>query len=286
MEMDQVSARPKLDGARLGRSGFGNTVVLVISSWLGLIVAAVGTLGAAAPLLVGFFTVPIFGYVFGRIGLSRSRDSVIRNTKTNVLPEDHILTRTVHALAKEFALPAMPKVGIYPDNDLNAFAAGSSPRKAVVSFSQGLLDRCTNREVLAIAAHELAHIANKDMRHMQFAVSFQNSLTWFLYFQRLKAVARWVLSTLGELMIMKMSRTREYWADAASAAVLGKEPMIEALRRLDGDPVVPSANNLAYARMMIRSKPKDWFSTHPSIADRIARLEDGSYTNRLPYRKA
>jgi heat shock protein HtpX len=91
----------------------------------------------------------------------------IRETGTQVLPDNHPLTRMVHVLARQLQLPEMPLVGIYPDQDMNAFAAGTGPKEAVVSFSQGLVDGCTNRELMAIAAYEVAHIAKNDMRRMQ-----------------------------------------------------------------------------------------------------------------------
>lgn len=61
--------------------------------------------------------------------------------------------------------------------------------------------------------------------------------------------------------------------------------MIEALKGMQGDPVEPSASKLAYARLMIRSNPKEWFSTHPTLTDRIAALEDERFLRKLPFRK-
>jgi heat shock protein HtpX len=274
----------RLDPSRLKRGGLGHKIILIISAEVGLITATLFSGGMAAPVLAGFLAVPLFGLTMGYIGLSRSRDRVIRATETKLLPEHHPLTRAVHGMAKELQLSAMPSVGIYPDQDINAFAAGSGPKKAVVSFSQGLLDRCTRRELLAIAAHELAHIANNDMRRMQYAWSFQNALTWYMVFERARSFVRWLLSTIGEILILRLSRKREYWADATAAALLSPEPMIEALRRLDGDPIEPPASKLAYARLMIRSNPKEWFSTHPTIANRINALEQEIYIKRLPFR--
>jgi heat shock protein HtpX len=273
----------RLDPSRLKRGGFGHKIILIISAEVGLIMATLFSAGMAAPVIAGFLAVPLFGLTMGYIGLSRSRDRVIRATETELLPEDHPLTRAVHGMARELGLP-MPKVGVYPDEDINAFAAGSGPKKAVVSFSRGLLDRCTCRELLAIAAHELAHIANNDMRRMQYAWSFQNALTWYMMFERARSFVRWLLSTIGEILILKLSRKREYWADATAAALLGPEPMIEALRRLDSDPIEPPASKLAYARLMIRSNPKEWFSTHPTIANRVSALEAQTYVRRLPFR--
>jgi heat shock protein HtpX len=276
----------RLDPSRLRRGGgFGQKLMLIVSAEVGLLTTILFTGGLAAPLLAGVLAVPLFGLTMGYIGLSRSRDRIIRGTGTRLLPDDHQVSRMVHMLARELHLPAMPKVGIYPDNDVNAFAAGSGPKKAVVSFSQGLIDRCTSRELMAIAAHEVAHIANNDMRRMQYAWSFQNALTWYMMFERARTFARWFVSTIGELAIMRLSRKREFWADATAAALLGPEPMIEALRRLDADPIEPPASKLAYARMMIRSNPREWLSTHPSIEQRILALAQGTYTQRLPYRR-
>jgi len=283
--MDQEQPRVRrLDPSRLKRGGFWHKVVLIISAEVGLLMGAAFSMGATAPLLAGFLFVPLFGLTMGFVGLSRARDRIVKATSTRLLPDDHPLTKAVHGMARELRLPAMPLVGIYPDDDINAFAAGAGPKKAVVSLSQGLIDRCTSRELLAIAAHEVAHIANNDMRRMQYAWSFQNALTWYMMFERARSVVRWLLSTIGEVLILKLSRKREYWADATAAALLGKEPMIEALRRLDGDPIEPPASKLAYARMMIRSNPKEWLSTHPSIANRIGALEQEVYVKRLPFR--
>jgi heat shock protein HtpX len=275
----------RLDPSRLKRGGFGHKIILIVSAEVGLVAATLFSGGMAAPVLAGFLAVPLFGLTMGYIGLSRSRDRVIRATETKLLPENHPLTRAVRGMARELQLSAMPSAGIYPDKDINAFAAGSGPKKAVVSFSQGLLDRCTSRELLAIAAHELAHIANNDMRRMQYAWSFQNALTWYMMFERARSFVRWLLSTIGEILILRLSRKREYWADATAAALLGPGPMIEALKRLDGDPIEPPASKLAYARMMIRSNPREWFSTHPPIEKRIEAIAQGTFTQRLPYRR-
>jgi heat shock protein HtpX len=279
--------RMRLDPSRLKRGGgIGQKLLLILSAEVGLLTTILFTGGVAAPLMAGVLAVPLFGLAMGYLGLWRSRDRIIRRTGTQLLGDNHQITRMVHMLARELNLPAMPKVGIYPDQDMNAFAAGSGPKKAVVSFSQGLLDRCTSRELMAIAAHEVAHIANNDMRRMQYAWSFQNALTWYMFFERARVIVRWMVSTVGELAILKLSRKREFWADATAAALLGPEPMIEALRRLDGDPIEPPASKLAYARLMIRSHPKECFSTHPSIESRIEAIAKGTFVQRLPYRKA
>jgi heat shock protein HtpX len=303
VEEDRVTRQ--LDVRRLKQSSIGIVLFLIISAEAGVALGGLVGLPLLKPtivdnarlldvvqygmamvafLMVGGVVVPIFGLTMGFIGASGARHRAIRDVKASILDSDHPLTRAVHGLAHEFGLNVMPWVGIYPDADINAFAAGSGRKKAVVCFSQGLLDRSTGREILAIAGHELAHIANNDMRRMQFAWSFQNALTWYMLYEEARALARWLLGTLGELLIFDLSRRREYWADATAAALLGKQPMIEALQRLKEDPIEPPASRLAYARLMIRSNPKEWFSTHPTIADRIDALERELYIKRLPFR--
>lgn len=283
--METNDTRQRLDPSRLKRGGFWHKIVLIISAEVGLLAAVIFSGGVAVPIFLAFAVVPMFGLMMGYVGLSRARDNVIKGTSTKILPSDHPLTKAVHRMASDLELTAMPLVGIYPDKDINAFAAGSGPKKAVVSFSQGLIDRCTSRELLAIAAHELAHIANNDMRRMQYAWSFQNALTWYMMFERGRAFARWMLSTIGEVLIMHLSQKREFWADATAAAIVGKEPMIEALRRLQDDPVEIPASRLAYARLMIRSKPRRLFLTHPPLDERIGAIINSLYIRRLPYRK-
>ena len=286
-----LPVQQELDPTRLKRGSFLLKVGLILSAWAGIAIgtiimvpsgtAAVGFVGGTT---VGWWAVPLFGFVFGAVGLARARDHFIRQTKTELVGPDHILSRAVSALATKVNLPP-PQVGIYPDKALNAFAAGSSPEKAVVSFSRGLVDQLPARELLAIAAHEVAHIANNDMRRMQMATSFQKALTWYLgWTDRGQTIARWVLGIVGEIMLKRLSRSREYWADATAAALVGKEPMVNALRRLGGDPIEPSAEHWSYARMMIRANGRTVFSTHPSIEERIEALETERFMRQLPYR--
>src|SRR5262249_35027742 len=156
--------------SRLGKGGFGHKVVLLLSAEVGLVVGALLSAGIAAPLIaVGFWAVPLFGFVMAGGGVLRARGQAIRATRAEELPHDHPPTRAVHNIARELSLPAMPKVGIYPADELNAFAAGKDAANSVVSFSRGLTERCSAPEILAIAAHEVAHIANNDMRRLQFA---------------------------------------------------------------------------------------------------------------------
>jgi heat shock protein HtpX len=286
--MTETPART-LDADQLAHGSFLLHVVLLLSSWVGVIVGCtlmamtgIGIIAAVGWAMTGVWAVPLFGLFFGYIGLNWSRSRVIDNTGTTLVGKDDRLTALVRDISNQLKLP-LPQVGVYPDADMNAFAAGSRPDDAVVSFSKGIL-AMPDDELRAIAAHEMAHVANRDMRRMQIAVSFQRSLTFYMAWTRGGQVfTRWLLGFIAELMILALSRRREYWADATAAALVGKQPMINALRRLDKDPVEPSAERLAYARLMIRANPSSWFRTHPSISDRIEAIEHETYMSRLPY---
>jgi heat shock protein HtpX len=288
----------KLDTRRIQKTGILDGIVLTVSAWCGVLIATffallsvsvlsiAGIVFAGGVFFAGIFAVPLFGFLFAAIGMSRARDGVLRETRTQLLPLSHPLRQGVVDLAAKLDLPP-PLVGIYPDNDINAFAAGSGPHKAAVSFSQGLVDRGEWHEIMAIAAHEVAHIANNDMRRLQRASSFQRAMTWYMaWWHRGREALAWVFATIGQLLVLRLSRQREYWADATAAALVGRENMIAALELLERDAVEPSAARLAYARMMIRANPRELLSTHPPLPKRIAALKSGEYMRKLPFRGA
>lgn len=239
--------------------------------------------GAGALLLAGVLAIPLFGLRVVYVGLSFPRNRFIRQTCTKVISDDHPTARTVHTRTGELHPPTRPQVGIYPDQVMNVFAAGLGRRKAVVGFSHGLIDRCTNSELIAIAAHEVARIAINDIRRMQYAWSFQNALTWSMCFDCARAIVRWIVSTIGELPILELSRNRRFGSDATAAALLGPELVIEALRRLDGDGIEPPASKLAYARVMIRpNRRARFFTLHPSTII-LSALQGARSTRGLPF---
>ena len=59
-----------------------------------------------------------------------------------------------------------PRIWIVPDDDPNAFAAGSDPASAHVAVTRGLLDTLTRDELQGVVAHEMAHVRNLDVRLM------------------------------------------------------------------------------------------------------------------------
>ena len=70
----------------------------------------------------------------------------------------------------------MPEVTIYESPDMNAFATGCGRNKSLVAFSSALLDKMESDEIAAVAAHEIAHIANGDMLSMTIMQSAINMI--------------------------------------------------------------------------------------------------------------
>lgn len=250
----------------------GCTVVAAIwGGWPG------GPVGAGVLALAG----GTWGIMFGFVGLKRSLKKGIAENNVTLLAGDHPLTRETHRLCARLGMSARPLVGTMPA--FNAYAIGSSPENSMVVIGTPLLEQLTSEEVSAVIAHELGHIANNDMRRMGLARSFQKSLTWYLgKLERLQRAARWAFAWAGELAILRLSRKREYWADAIGATLVSPEAMRGALRKVCAAPAPLTPYESANARLMFRGKGSSVLSTHPTLADRENALREGTYLRRLP----
>lgn len=264
---------------------------LVGGSWVGLVWGSlisapvgIGVGVAAGSLFGGFLAVPIWGTVWGMVGLGRQRENAVREHDITLLNENDPLAQRVHALAAQLGLSTRPWVGVMPHN--NAYAIGSSANNAMVVIGQPLIDNLTEAEVDAIIGHELGHIASNDMRRMGLARSFQNSLVWYLGFsETVQRWGRWILTWFSELLVLRLSRKREYWADAAGAALTSKEDMIAALEKLHKGPELSDFER-NYARLMFRGIASgSLFSTHPTLEERKTALQRETYLRRIPVKQ-
>jgi heat shock protein HtpX len=211
------------------------------------------------------------------------------------------LWRMVENLAITAGLP-MPRVYIVPDESPNAFAAGRTPKQAIVAVTTGLLQRLDEEELEGVLAHELSHIRNYDVRLMTWAAVLAGSIAmlawiftralWFGGGDRDRGgganiivlavvLLSLILAPIAAVLIqLAISRRREYVADA-SAAELTRYPqgLASALRAISADGKPSRAlGNPAVAHMMIvaplsaRGATSKLFATHPPPEDRIARL--------------
>lgn len=201
------------------------------------------------------------------------------------------LVQTVENQARQWNLKT-PEVAIYDSPEMNAFATGASKNNSLVAVSTGLLSGMTRDEVEAVLAHEMAHVGNGDMVTLTliqgvvntFVVFFAKIIAGFLtssddegeensgwaYFA-VNIVLQILFGFLASLITMWFSRQREYRADAGAAKLVGAPKMIAALQRLQGH---GSDLPQDMAAMGISSAEKDsLWSTHPSLDNRIARLQ-------------
>lgn len=192
----------------------------------------------------------------------------------------------------------MPEIAIYNGPEMNAFATGMSRDKALVAVSMGLLQNMERRQVEAVLAHEISHVANGDMVTMGLIQGVLNTFVIFLarivgslvdsflrggreggggggigYFVTVM-VAQLVLGVFASLIVMWFSRWREFRADAGAAGLEGKGAMISALQRLaagHGDTTLPKE----VAAFGIAGPFGKLFASHPPIEERIAALQAG-----------
>jgi heat shock protein HtpX len=194
-----------------------------------------------------------------------------------------------------------PAIYLMNDDSPNAFATGRDPEHASVAFTTGLLRILNKQELEGVAAHELSHVKNYDIRVMTIvvvlvgAVMLLSDILLRSSFGGNKKEAGTVLLIIGlvlailspilaEIIKLAVSRQREYLADA-SGALLTRYPkgLASALQKISAHGQPLKKANHATAHLFISSPfgakeggKVSWFSklfaTHPPVEDRIARL--------------
>jgi heat shock protein HtpX len=213
-------------------------------------------------------------------------------------PDADWLFHTVARLTQNANLP-MPEVGIYPSEEVNAFATGPSKRRSLVAVSSGLLRSMRREEVEGVLAHEVAHISNGDMVTMTllqgvinaFVIFFSRVIAYviasrggsrddsrgnsYMFQYLITIVLQIVLGILGSIVTAWFSRQREFRADRGGASLAGRDRMLAALRRLQANQELVDGSHQALATLKINGA-RNWmmlFSTHPPLEVRIAALE-------------
>ena len=253
---------------------------------------------AFVAVLLGMFS-PIAALLLSKFMAKRAFDIKVIDPGRFRDDRERQLYHLIKTLAERAGLPEVPEVGLYKSPEMNAFATGTGRRNAMVAFSSALVDRMDEDALAAVAAHEIAHIANGDMLTMTLLQSVVNTvvvlidlaLYWFLHDRRdgflitlIKSLARWavvgVLLFLGNLLMLWFSRHREFKADRLAAELVKADAMVKALDTLRADEDLELPDDVAqqqeaYAAFKIASPPAiiDLFSTHPSLERRIARLQ-------------
>jgi heat shock protein HtpX len=204
----------------------------------------------------------------------------------------------VQQLAQAGGLP-MPRVYIIDEDQPNAFATGRDPQHAAVAATTGLLRNLSNEEVTGVMAHELTHVNHRDTLTMTIAATISGAIGMIAQFglffgggrdsegrptNPIVAIMAAILAPIAAMLVQSaISRSREYEADRGGAALCGNPLWLaSALARLDaGTQQIPNhaaERNPATAHLYIANPLSggaiaSLFSTHPPMAERIARLE-------------
>ena len=252
--------------------------------------------------LLIFASVMGFGGAFISLAISKwsakqmSGAVTIENPKTS---DEIWLMNTVKKQSQAVGIQ-MPEVAIFNSPVVNAFATGMSRDSSLVAVSSGLLEMMTKDEAEAVIGHEISHIANGDMVTLTLIQGVVN--TFVLFFSRVigytvdkvifktregtgpaffitMIISELLLGVLASIVVMWFSRQREYRADLGGGQLAGKQKMIAALKRLKAQ-YESSALPKSIAALGISGEQgmglKELFSTHPSLDDRIARLQQNS----------
>lgn len=208
----------------------------------------------------------------------------------------------------------MPKVYIINADYMNAFASGYSEKSAMVAITRGLIEKLNRSELQAVMAHELSHIRHMDIKLTLMASVLANLMIMVLdifFYNMIFAsrrdsenrsgnslamiiiVLRYILPVINILLLLYLSRTREYMADAGSVELLrDNQPLASALLKINSDHQThQAAYSAAYqqtphenvrreayifdpvqAGIEPMTSLADAFSTHPSLKDRLAAL--------------
>lgn len=226
-------------------------------------------------------------------------------------PKERQLINIVQEIALATSLPT-PPVYILEVEEINAFAAGTSPDNAAITVTRGCLNLLNRDELQGVLAHEFGHVYHRDMTiGMRVAAMIMGFFIVTYIGLRLMEVSSYssrrdeedrrggnplmILAIIfliagaitwffGSILQAMVSRQREYLADASSVQYT-RNPLglANALRKIENSQISDMPRNgQPFSHLYFNEHSSFWsriFASHPPIEDRIAAIEGGKYQN-------
>jgi heat shock protein HtpX len=240
-------------------------------------------------------------YTSDKLALAASGAKVV---SAEDAPDLHAMVERLCAMAN---LPK-PRIAVVDTDVPNAFATGRNPKHAAVAVTTGLWQRLEPQEVEGVLAHELSHIANRDVLVMTIASFFAMLAALLARFglyagmfggfgggnrdSNNNSVPVWLIVTLvaivtyaiSFILIRTISRYREYAADRGSAIMTGApENLMSALQKISsGITQIPQRDLREVQGMNAffiiptnwKTNMSEWMMDHPPLEKRLAALSE------------
>ncbi len=278
----------------------GLLLVVLYVFFIGVLIAL--KLPMSFVLIIGFGALFAQYWFSDRLALYGMQGHVVSPEEA---PQLHAIIDRLCALAD---MPK-PRVAIAETDVPNAFATGRSPKQAVVCATRGILARLDEHELKGVLAHELSHVAHRDVAIMTFAAGigmFAGLLTRFMFYASMFAGGGsdedsqgfWVMEivvmlvsvivyVISFILTRALSRYRELLADRAGALLIQKPSYLaSALVKISGEMARIPAKDLRKAEAFNAffftpalsgkqgSSLANLFSTHPPLEQRLAQLAE------------
>ena len=208
----------------------------------------------------------------------------------------------LHAMIERLCVQAdlpKPKVAVANTRMPNAFALGRSPKNATVCATTGIMELLTPAELEGVMAHELTHVANRDVLVMTLAGFFATIAAYIVQFGfffgggsmgddddnpsfMVLLLVSLVVYVVSFLLMQALSRYREFAADRGAAIITGRPSALASalLKISSGMEQIPQKDLRAAGELQAffifpaaKGKVSGLFSTHPPMEKRIAALQ-------------